>query len=535
MKNLLYHLRVFLSRVSAFFSRVDHLHHDRFARLYELGSLLSQNLGGTSLLLGMSQFSYVLRVRSTRQRRELGNLLVVAPTRGGKGLLAVSQLLCWPHSVVVNDIKGDLFAQTAGFRRTLGKVYVIDPTGIGHQYDPLKGRETEGELYSSAKHLLYEPNEGDGIAFTQRATKMLALLFLAAREENRKAGEEKHRLLPFVAQMADLGLNSAARKLHAISPGIARRLLEGDFNPHKDYDENKFLSSAWESLTSRLYPLLTKDVLRCFAGSDFMAQELMLSKQPISLYLRWPEAELLALAPLVRLVWESLIHELITTYDKAAGQHCRPVLLLIDEAGRTAIPSLHDHATTVVGRGISLWIAIQSLSQLDAIYGKHRADTLRNNCESQLYYRQASHETAKYLEECLGKRSDFAHSQTLHKGVEISQGQVEQAVELMTAQAIKQMGDNEIIGWHRELMPFKAKRMDWRDFPLLIERRSIPPPPLPILPPLDEHPPDLAWGSTKPESSWRLAPDLLRWGNPSAAVNGLRKNISNDGDAGLRP
>jgi len=123
-----------------------------------------------------------------------------------------------------------------------------------------------------------------------------------------------------------------------------------------------------------------------------------------------------------------------------------PVLLLVDEAGRNAIPSLYDHTTTVVGRGITLWIAIRSLSQLDAIYGKHRADTLHNNCESQLYYRQASYETAKYLEECLGKRSEFAHSQILHKGVETSQGQVEQAVALMTAQAIKQMGDNEIIG-----------------------------------------------------------------------------------------
>jgi type IV secretory pathway TraG/TraD family ATPase VirD4 len=197
---LLFAYTVFWSRLAAFLSSHTKLHTDRFARLYELGSLLSHKLGGTSLLLGMSQFSHVLRVRSTRQRRELGNLLAVAPTRGGKGLLAVSQLLCWPHSVVVNDIKGDLFAQTAGFRRTLGKVYVIDPTGIGHQYDPLKGRETERELYSSAKHLLYEPNEGDGIAFTQRATKMLTLLFLAAREENRKAGEEKLRLLPFVAK-----------------------------------------------------------------------------------------------------------------------------------------------------------------------------------------------------------------------------------------------------------------------------------------------------------------------------------------------
>ena len=77
--------------------------------------------------------------------------------------------------------------------------------------------------------------------------------------------------------------------------------------------------------------------------------------------------------------------------------------------------------------------------------------------------------------------------------------------------------------------------MDWRGFPLLIERRSLPPPQLPILPPLDERLPDQARGSTNPESSWRLAPDLLRWGNPPAAANGLRKNISHDGEAGLRP
>ena len=62
-------------------------------------------------------------------------------------------------------------------------------------------------------------------------------------------------------------------------------------------------------------------------------------------------------------------------------------MLLIDEAGRTAIPSLADHATTVVGRGISIWLAVQSLSQLEVVYGKARAQVLRDNMESQLYYR----------------------------------------------------------------------------------------------------------------------------------------------------
>ena len=132
MKNLLYHLRVFLSRVSAFFSHVDHLHHARFARLHELNRLSTNTFDETSLLLGVNHFNHVLSVRPTKTRRELGNFLAVAPTRGGKGLLAVSELLNWPHSVVVNDIKGDLFLQTAGHRSRLGKVFVIDPTGVGH-------------------------------------------------------------------------------------------------------------------------------------------------------------------------------------------------------------------------------------------------------------------------------------------------------------------------------------------------------------------------------------------------------------------
>jgi type IV secretory pathway TraG/TraD family ATPase VirD4 len=119
--------------------------------------------------------------------------------------------------------------------------------------------------------------------------------------------------------------------------------------------------------------LLTETVVRCFAGEDFTSQELMCNRSPVTVYLRWPERDLLALSPLVRLLWGSLIDELITTYDTLQGDNCREVLLLIDEAGRTAIPSLSDHATTVVGRGVSLRIAIQSLSQLDAVYGKPRA------------------------------------------------------------------------------------------------------------------------------------------------------------------
>jgi type IV secretion system protein VirD4 len=521
MKNLLYHLRVFLSRVSAFFSHVDHLHHARFARLHELNKLSTNTFDETSLLLGVNQFNHILSVRPTKTRRELGNLLAVAPTRGGKGLLAVSELLSWPHSVVVNDIKGDLFLQTAGHRSRLGKVFVIDPTGIGHHYDPLQGRETEDELYSSAKHLLFDPSDGDGVIFTQRATVQLTQLFRAAKMQSLPA-------FPYVYHLVQFGLRDAAERLNTLSPMLATRFLDARLEA-ANWDD-KFLLSSWSTLSARL-AFLTQTVIRSLSSGDFTARDLMCGDAPISVYLRWPERDLLALSPLVRLLWGSLIDSLIANFDilQGKGKNCRPVLLLIDEAGRTAIPSLADHATTVVGRGITLWIAIQALSQLETVYGKARADTLRNNMDTQIYYRQASQETAEYLQRSLGYRSGFAHSHTTHEGVETSEGQAEQAVALMTAQEIKQMRDDEIIGFHRNLPPFKARRMDWRGFPLLIERRSLPPPQLSALPSLDERLPDPPGRSTEQVASWRLDPGLIRRRDQPAAANGLRKKRFEDG------
>ncbi len=451
------------------------LHRARFARLDELTTITHKTPFATGLLLGVNRLKHVLQVLPTKTRRELGNMLIVAPTRGGKGLLATSQLLSWQHSVVVNDLKGDLFQQTAGYRATLGKVYVIDPTGVGHRYDPLMSKKTEDQLYAAATRLLFKPNERDPI-FTQRATTMLTELFLAAREEHIPP-------LPYTRCITQLGLAGAAKRLHALSPELATQFLDVSFQDANFTD--RFLLSSWGTLTASIKPLLTETVVRCLSASDFTPADLMQTNRPITVYLRWPERDLLALSPLVRLVWGSLIDELITTFDKAEGKDCKPVLLLVDEAGRTAIPSLADHATTVVGRGITLWVAVQSLEQLRAEYGEARAQVLRDNMETQIYYRPSELKTAEYLEHRLGRKSGYARSQTLKDGTEASQGRSEQSVPLMSAQEILQMKDEQIIGFHRRLPPFKMRRVDWRHNPEYIQKRQIPPPQLSALPDME--------------------------------------------------
>ena len=220
------------------------LHRARFARFNELKKLLSGTPVSDGLLLGRLQFLHrFVCVRPQPERSELGNLLIVAPTRSGKGLLATSQLLTWQHSAIVNDIKGELFAATAGYRSTLGEVFVIDPTGVGHRYDPLAGKSTEDALYSAATQLLFTPDEGEGAIFTQRATGMLTQLFVGARQEQIAP-------FPYVRHFLREGVAAAAERLHSLSPQLATQFLDVSYNDMNISD--RFLLSAWGTLTARI-------------------------------------------------------------------------------------------------------------------------------------------------------------------------------------------------------------------------------------------------------------------------------------------
>ena len=103
------------------------------------------------------------------------------------------------------------------------------------------------------------------------------------------------------------------------------------------------------------------------------------------------------------------------------------MLLLIDEAGTAPVPGLPKYAATVAGRGISIWAAFQDLNQQESVYGKSRAETLRNNMETQLFYRQTGLGTSEYVEKRLGKKSDFAHSKSTRGHEEHSEGEMEPA------------------------------------------------------------------------------------------------------------
>jgi type IV secretion system protein VirD4 len=538
------------SRIASLFPSENKLHPGRYAYPHELSPLLAATLDGAHLLLAEYFHHHILRVKPTPKRPKLGNALLCGPTGSGKSQHITSQLLTWPASAsaIVYDIKGELYRLTAGYRATLGPVYVLDPRGVGHQYDPFRGRLTESKLYAAAKNLLFDPREGEGRAFAEKGMKMVTIAALAGREANRNSGQEDAPLLPFIGYLADIGLNRAAKIIHDISPDLARRFLDEDYNSAKDYTENKYVANSWESATARLYPVFTQEVRRMLAGSDFTGRDLMRSDKPVTVYLRMPEADLLALSPITRLVLDSLIQELIATYDQAADageeDQCRPVLLLIDEAGRTAsLASLPDHLTTVRSRGISILLAIQTLSQLTSLYAA-RAEDVLNNCLSHVYFEPFSYKTAAELAQWLGYTSEFATSYSTHGQEQTSEGRSEREVYLLSADEVRLIGEDAALVFRAGLRPFLARRMNWHRFPLLKRRTKLAPPPVPVLPALPDPLPVMTAPATAeapeperqpdPVDFWHVDRALYRR-RPRRSAHGFRTpSSSGDSDESSR-
>jgi type IV secretory pathway TraG/TraD family ATPase VirD4 len=491
-----------------------HLYTDRFANDQEVQRLSRHTSFG--LVLGLDSRGQLLSVEATPERPHLGHLAIFGPTGAGKTTREIEQLKEWKGWAIVNDPKCDLSDATAEIRAKYGPVFFFAPSeGKGHTYDPLDGIEEERKLYNLAKHLLFVPNEKEP-AFTEWATKMLTQLFLAAKVA-RKQGLTDKRPLPYVAWLINLGgLNDVAREVNAVSPQLARKLLNAVYHPEKDYEQNAYRRSSWDSLCSRLYPLLTDDIVACFNGSDIKVRELIFSEQPVTIYLRWHESDLSALSPLIKFVWEAMISELIRTYDLAPDKSlCQQGLIDIEEAGRTGIPNLPDHVSTLRSRKISVTTVWQDRPQAYAIYGRDQAISMFNNFRYQIYFKQEDLETAQFLDTRCGSKSGFAHSKTEHEG-HISTGESEHKIPLITAQYIMyDMPDDEIIGfWGKR--PFIGK-----GFARPKAHEDSAPLKLPALRPVTKTSDNTLRPRTEPLLSWHEDPTLFGRGLPLPATDAI--------------
>jgi type IV secretory pathway TraG/TraD family ATPase VirD4 len=181
---------------------------------------------------------------------------------------------------------------------------------------------------------------------------------------------------------------------------------------------------------------------------------------------------------------------------------------------------LPDYSTTICGRNLSILLTAQNINQLFEAYGSFKAKILLGQMKSAVVHPPGplDNDGAKFIEEALYYTSGFAHSTNEHEGGR-SQGENEQRVPLMPADAIKQLAEDEekVFSFRKGVRPIIAKRLDWREFPELVKRANIPPPEVPDLHPFETRDVNIGIDRLAPVSSWRDDPSLLRHRNYSPA------------------
>lgn len=487
------------------------LHKSRFARLDEIEPLLCKNPVTNGLILGrVKQFLFFHQyvcVRPTKHKKEIGNSVIFAPTGGGKGNQIIGQIVAFDGSMIITDPKGDLFLETAGERAKKGAVYVLDPTrGEGHCYDPLQGKTEEGELLTVALNLVSQKGTSDTY-WSNSAARMIMYLFKAARRENIAP-------LPYARHMIGLGLTTVAKRLQSLDPTLATGFLGVAFDD-AHLETNRTIYGIWSTLQTDLTPILTETIVRIFARSDFTPETILRGKEPVTVYFRLEEANLVRLAPFIRVVGESMVKGLFHCWDSYQGRGCRKVLLSLDELGILPIPNIPKYVATGRSRDVMFQLVYQSPAQLVENYDEQGAQATMSNMDTKTYLRPNDQKTAQEIAEILGQGSQFSHSFNKRPGSE-GEGLSEQAIPVMTAREIKEMDDKYALIEHRGLRPMKIHRLKWWQSAILKKRVGLPPPTLDPLPEI----PELAPLETKIVASQKNEDDFI---NPDEVIARRKK------------
>jgi type IV secretion system protein VirD4 len=359
------------------------------------------------------------------------HVLAFAPSRSGKGVgLVLPTLLSWPASVVVNDIKGENWALTAGWRRDrLGSVCLkFHPTaadGSSARYNPLLEVRPWPDDVRDAQliaDMLIDP-DGQGsrdhwdltahdllvgailhVLYAERQKNLhgcLALLSDPTRTIEStlttmlKTVHDPHGEYGWVN-----GVGHPTRTHPAVS-GAARALLNKSEN-----ERSSVLSSAVKFLNLYRDPVVARNT----ATSDFAVRDLMHHDRRVSLYLTIPPSDIYRTRPLLRLLLQQIVSRLTETMDFGEGRGDRyrnPVLLMLDEfptLGRMDV--LQTALSYLPGYGIRAYLIVQDLTQLAHAYGRYEA--IISNCHVRVAFAANKVETAKLI-------SDMVGTMTVHK------------------------------------------------------------------------------------------------------------------------
>lgn len=354
--------------------------------------------------------------------------IVFAPTRSGKGVgLVIPTLLSWLESCLIFDIKGELWALTAGWRQRYAKNKVLkfDPTctdGTGVRFNILEEIRLNTihevkDTQNIAINLIFKgetppqnPAQGNSAYFKSEASSFLtAIILYALHSANNELNPcpsipDLYKFInnpeltidELLEEMLECEINIQIDTLDIIK-SIARSMKN-----KATQELSGVIGSAVEVLNLYIDPIIARNIEK----SEFRISDLMNHDTPVSLYLVIPPGDKDRLRPLNNLIVNQIFKTLTRDslkFENGQGKknYKHRLLFMADEftsVGKLGV--VEEQLAYMAGYGIKAYIIIQDLTQLHLLYSKD--ESIISNCHIRVAFAPNKIETADILSRMSG-------------------------------------------------------------------------------------------------------------------------------------
>jgi type IV secretion system protein VirD4 len=349
-----------------------------------------------------------------------GHIFTVGAARSGKGTTQIiPNLLHWPFSTIVVDVKSENYDLTQKKRSDFGPVYHLSPfRETSYSFNPLdfvSSVEDPDEQEDRARYLAellvpVRPESKDPY-FEQAARTLVKtfVLWLGTTDAITQTPDETDEF-PFLA--AERTMAEVVRLLKQEKDGFPQSLRTMQSSKEHYWvrtdassqlrllEAEKQFAGVVETALQNLNVWASGRVRRVTRETNIPVTDFRM--HPSSLYLMVPPDEMEEYRGVFRAIIGISIKLLKDDYDDSLHKDWPPVLFLLDEFTQlgTMEPIAHG-LNYLAGYGLCLWTFVQSLEALKKVYPNDWGSFIANS-PTRCFFGVNDHQTAKLVSDMVG-------------------------------------------------------------------------------------------------------------------------------------
>lgn len=396
-------------------------------------------------------------------------MFVAAPTRSGKGVaIVIPNLLHYPDSVMVLDVKNENWDLTAGFRAKYQDVYLFSPNPTpqivngekiyrSHRYNPLDyiSRDEFERMkdIGDIANIFFPANSGNDTSdyFNSQAQRLFTglVLYMIETPERPCTLAELMRIAESPVPLNDWIVQTIEQRKsegRELSAECVQALMSYAGNPAENTR-----GGIDSTMKAPLIIFTDPVVAAATSASDFRLDKVR--KKKMTIYVGIQPNALPRFSKLLNIMFSQLLGintQVLPEQDDGLKHQC---LVLLDEfTALGKIEIVQKSVAFMAGYNMRLMLIFQSKSQVEGVYGKEGAKDIFANMACQVEYTPTEQDQAEELSRKLGTQTVKGKSVSRNrgKGGGGSVSTSDQSRALMLPQELKEMdAEKEIIFFRR--------------------------------------------------------------------------------------